>query len=95
MNSFHFIDHPELALKEFFRVLKQERRVVITDWCHDYMMCKLCDLFLRIMGRGHLKRFSSESCLEIIKSAEFKESKVNKYKINSIWGMMTATGMKA
>lgn len=93
-NSFHFIDHPELAIKEFFRVLKPEKRVVITDWCHDYLMCKLCDLFLRVIGRGHFKMLSSESCLEVIKSAEFKKSNVNKYKINSIWGMMTATGMK-
>lgn len=53
-NMFHFIRRPEVALGEIMRLLRPAGTVVITDWCHDFLSCKLSDYYLRGFDRSHL-----------------------------------------
>lgn len=93
-NMFHYIREPMVALKEMMRVLKPKGRVVITDWCDDYIACRLCDLFLRTFDKAHFKTYGKKACNELLFSAGFDEMKIDSYKINWLWGMMTATARK-
>ena len=77
-----------------FRVLRPSGRAVITDWCDDYLACRVCDRFLRIMGRAHTGIYTSETCRILLADASFRNVEVRRYKISWLWGLMTATATK-
>lgn len=93
-NVFRFIRQPRSALQEMYRVLRPEGTVVITDWCHDYFTCKLCDLFLRVFSRAHSAAYSQKQCQTILEESGFECIQVDRYKINWLWGLMTAVATK-
>lgn len=52
-NMFHYITHPVAAVREMERVVRPGGKVVITDWCDDYLACRLCNLYLRFTTKAH------------------------------------------
>lgn len=93
-NVLHFIRHPVPALREIHRVLNPSGRVVVTDWCDDYFACRVCDRFLRVFSRAHVRTYGSEECRELLMEGGFASIDVERYRINWLWGLMTATASK-
>jgi len=93
-NMFHYLRDPERALAETRRVLKLGGNLVITDWCHDYLACKLCHAYLSIFDPAHFTVYGTADCRKLLHQSEFHDVEVNRYKINWIWGMMTVKGVK-
>ncbi len=93
-NVFHYIRHPRSALCEMHRVLKRGGRVLITDWCDDYLACRVCDVFLRAFHRAHVRTYGSEECRQLLTRAGFASPDVGRYRISRLWGLMTATARK-
>ena len=89
-NMFHYISHPVVALREMARVLRPAGTLVLTDWCDDYLACRLCNLYLRLTNRAFYKTYREAECLELLHAASFKDVKIERYKINWLWGLMTA-----
>ena len=90
----HFVLHPEAALREIGRVLAPGGAVVITDWCDDFLACRLCDAALRLFGRGHFHTYGGEECARMLRAAGLACIEVERYKVSMLWGMMTARGRK-
>jgi ubiquinone/menaquinone biosynthesis C-methylase UbiE len=89
-NAFHYWRMPEACLREIARILKPQGTIIITDWCDDYIACKICDLFLRMFNRAHFKTYGNDACKRLLRDAGYGNVRVERYKINWLWGMMTA-----
>ena len=91
-NAFHYWRRPEECLSEASRVLKPNGIIVITDWCDDYIACRLCNFFLRIFSRAHFKTYGQREFERLFRIAGFRNIQIERYKINWLWGLMTAKG---
>lgn len=93
-NVFHFIRQPHLALNEMFRVLRPKGQLVITDWCDDYLACRICDWYLRLFNAAHFRTYRARQCRDLLENAGATEITIERYKITWLWGLMTATTQK-
>jgi ubiquinone/menaquinone biosynthesis C-methylase UbiE len=89
-NMFHYITHPIEALQEMGRVLRPAGVIVMTDWCDDYLACRLCNLYLRLTNRAFYRTYRQKECAALIRAAGFRDAAIERYKISWLWGLMTA-----
>jgi len=89
-NMFHYISHPIEALREMARVIRPGGALVLTDWCDDYLACRVCNLYLRLTNRAFYKTYRQAECLDLLRRAGFKNVALETYKISWLWGLMTA-----
>ena len=93
-SSFHFFDDPTRSLREMRRVLKTGGSVIILDWCRDYLICRLCDLCLRLFDPAHKQCYSQDELHRFLSEIGLHAVKEKKFKINLAWGMMIAEAVK-
>jgi ubiquinone/menaquinone biosynthesis C-methylase UbiE len=89
-SMFHYSRKPQQVLTEIRRVLAPDGALVLTDWCDDFLSCKLCDLWLRLFNKAHYRIYGSGELQAMLEEAGFAAVKVERYKINWLWGLMTA-----
>jgi ubiquinone/menaquinone biosynthesis C-methylase UbiE len=93
-NMFHYISHPVEALREMGRVLRPGGSLVLTDWCDDYLACRVCNLYLRLTNRAFYKTYRQAECRELLHAAGYRDLTIERYKISWLWGLMTAVVKK-
>ena len=93
-NMFHYITHPVDAIHEMGRVLRPGGQLVITDWCDDYLACRVCGLYLRLARRAYFKTYHQRECLALLKDAGYFDATIERYKISWLWGLLTARAIK-
>ena len=93
-SMFHFSRRPVSALAEMTRVLRPGGELLITDWCGDYLACRICDWWLRLFSPAHVKVYREREFLGLLKEAGHKQARVERYKIDLLWGLMTAKAVK-
>jgi ubiquinone/menaquinone biosynthesis C-methylase UbiE len=93
-SSFHFWPNRQRALREIHRVMRRNGRLVITDWCDDFLACRLCDALLhwRDPSRPHIA--SRDDCATLLAESGFRVLSIDQYKISWLWGLMTAVATK-
>jgi len=93
-NSFHYFDDPGASLCEMRRVLRKGGRLVILDWCRDYLVCQLCDLFLKVFDPAHRYCYRQGELAGFLIDAGLQLLTGHKFKLNLVWGMMIAEAVK-
>ena len=88
-NSFHYFRQPREALAEFRRVLRPGGWLVLTDWCDDYVACKLCDWLLRVGDPAHFRMYGLKQCEALLAETGFRVERSRRFKIDWLWGLMT------
>jgi ubiquinone/menaquinone biosynthesis C-methylase UbiE len=93
-NVLHYIREPLVALKDMLRVLRPKGTLVITDWCDDYLACRICDWYLRVFNAAHFRTYSTRQLRDLLGGAGATKVRIERYKITWLWGLMTATAQK-
>lgn len=90
----HFWLDPAVCLKEIHRVLRNGGDLVITDWCDDFVACRVCDWYLRRFNAAHVQTYTLDECKGLLSQAGFSAISAERYKISWLWGLMTVRGTK-
>ncbi|WP_409197272.1 class I SAM-dependent methyltransferase [Chroococcidiopsis cubana] len=90
-SSFHYFEDPVAALVEMKRVLQPHGRVVILDWCKDYLLCRLCDLVLKFFDPAYQQCYTEAEFHHLLELAGFDIHRATRFRFNVVWGMMVAT----
>ncbi len=93
-SAFHYFCNPSLVIQEAKRILKPNGCLVITDWCHDYLTCRVFDFCLRLFNQAHFRTYGVDECQAMLQAEGLHEVIIERYKIDWFWGMMTAKAVK-
>ena len=93
-NAFHFFRMPNEALREMRRVLRPGGTLVVTDWCDDYLTCRICDRLLRRFSAAHHRIYGSDELRALLEGEGFEAVDVQRYRISWLWGLMTAVATR-
>lgn len=93
-NSFHYYQHPTRVLQEFRRVLQPDGWLILTDWCDDFLACKIGHWALRLAHSTRIHRYAMKRCYgmklceDLLTDAGFRIDSGRKVEIDWGWGIM-------
>ncbi|MBN8560549.1 MAG: class I SAM-dependent methyltransferase [Leptolyngbya sp. UWPOB_LEPTO1] len=90
-SAFHYFENPAIALAEMKRVLKPNGKIMILDWCKDYLLCRICDLILKVTDPAHQQCYTQAELHGFLKASGFDITRATKVRFGLVWGMMVAT----
>ena len=93
-NSFHYFRAPQQSLAEMRRALRPGGRLVLVDWCDDYLSCRACSLWLRWTDPAFHQTYSLAEFRSLIESSGFEVQDAQRFRVGLIWGMMRVTGLR-
>lgn len=90
-SAFHYFDNPDIALKEMRRVVKPEGKVVMLDWCKDYLLCRICDFLLKFVDPAYQQCYTQKEFHSLLTSSLFNIERATKFRFGIVWGMMISS----
>jgi hypothetical protein len=70
-------------------VLRPGGRLVLVDWCDDYVSCKACSLWLRWTDPAFYRTYSLRECSDLVAAAGFETERAERFRVGWLWGLMT------
>ena len=92
-SSFHFWQNPSRALDEIARILVPGGLLVLTDWCDDFLACRIWNRVLRVINPAHQQIYSRDQCHALLSEHGYRIRALELYKVSWLWGMMTASAV--
>ncbi|HEU4698907.1 MAG TPA: methyltransferase domain-containing protein [Gemmatimonadales bacterium] len=94
-SALHYWTAPDASLGELARVLRPGGRLVLTDWCADFRSSRLAGRWLRLTRRPHHRIYGSRELARRLAAAGFRVTRLERYRVGWLWGMMTVSAERA
>ena len=94
-SMFHYVARPLDALIEMRRVLRPGGQLVLTDWCGNYLMCRLFERYQQMCAHAHTQIYRTGDCVRMLEESGYTAVQIETYKITWLWGLMTVRGTHA
>jgi ubiquinone/menaquinone biosynthesis C-methylase UbiE len=89
VSALHLWARPDRALGEIARAMAPGAELVVTDWCDDFLACRLCDWAMRLVDASHRRAYGTRKCRTLLETAGLTVLSVERYRIGWLWGLMT------
>lgn len=93
-SAFHYMREPVRVMHEFRRVLKPGGRVLIHDWCRDFLMAKLYNIVRRAFIPSHYHVYTKAEMHTLMQQAGLTPTRTNTFTALGFWRMMVAEAVK-
>lgn len=87
-SAFHYMRSPQEVLQEFARVTKPGGRVLIVDWCRDYLMAKLYNSLRKLLVPAHHQVYTIAELQQMLHTAGLTPTRVRTFAVQPYWRMM-------
>jgi SAM-dependent methyltransferase len=87
-NAFHLVPDAAAALREFRRALKPDGRLVIVDWCRDFLAIKALALGYRLRSGFRRQVRTMDEMTRLLARGGFIVDHAGRFRASPFWGMM-------
>lgn len=93
-SAFHYFDEPQTPVLEMRRVLKPGGKLILLDWCKDYLFCRVCDILFRAFNPDYAQCYTQKELSRFLKNGGFQVSSERKFRSQAVWGMAMIEAVK-